>query len=141
MLTNGRQRVMRTTKKGLVLAGGAFFTACVHTHIAMAQILPSDAENATDVADNASGTTASIGGYLPILAQVIGFAFAIMVAMKMRAHGKQETREPGQLKEALWTGIAAVVLFAIPEILGVGVFSLFSGGGSTAGVTADSFRN
>ena len=139
MFTRGMKKMKKSVAGSYRLVGTAILAACVHADIALAQLVKSDAKDATAVADNLTTNTASIGGYLPILAQVVGLYFAYIVAMKLKAHGKPETRQQGQLGEAGWSALAAFILIAIPEFLGVGVISIFGSAG-TSGITADTFR-
>src|SRR5690606_36225678 len=86
---------------------------------------PAMALNGGDMAQSLTSQTSSIGVFIGVASFVIGVAIALMGLAKFRAHTQNKNDPSNSIGSALMLVFVGACFVAIPEVLGVGVSTLF----------------
>jgi len=114
---------------------GTICTAAVLSMLstaAMAQVT-----DFSSVATQLNGQLNSAGQLAGMVAFLSGFVFGIMGFMKLRANAQNPNDPSNKVSTAFMLIFIGAGLIAVPTVMGVGVTSLFGGGGANTSLGAD----
>lgn len=85
------------------------------------------------VADNLKRQLGPLADFIGAACFLLGLATGIVSLLKFKAHSQNPNDPSAKLSTATMYLIAAAALIGIPQVLGIGVTSLFGSGASTVG--------